>query len=128
MAAELRDPSPEYANPVEEARKRIERDGRLPQNLKNLALAYIQTGKKDTAHKLLDERIEMYETSRVGNIAFHIASFWRTLEDHERMITWLQRSYERRDPMLINLKTGLPDHQFRRDPRFQAILKKMRLD
>jgi serine/threonine protein kinase/tetratricopeptide (TPR) repeat protein len=125
---ELYDSSLKEEDPVKRAQLLIERDGRLPQRLRGLARAYLQAGEKDKADNVLTEMIELYETSRIGNTAFYIASMWYLLADNEQFFTWSERSYERRDPMLINLKTSLRNDPIREDPRFQAILKKMRLD
>ena len=127
-AHELYDPSSDEEDPIVRVQEWIEREGRRPASLRSLARAYLNAGDKDKTYEILDEMIEVYESSRVGNAAFYIFAMYYHLGDNDEFFTWLERSYERRDPMLINLKTSLINDPLREDPRFQAILKRMRLD
>jgi len=113
---------------IEIAQKWIERDGRLPQYLRALAFAYIQSGQKDEAYKLIDELKQMYEEKDIGNTALFTAGVYLFLDETDQGITWLERAYERRDPLLIMLNVYAFLEPLRQDPRFKAIQKKMGLD
>jgi tetratricopeptide (TPR) repeat protein len=106
----------------------IDRDGRLPQRLAVLARAYIQSGQEAEAYKLLDELKQMYEESDVGNVALYTARAYIYLDDKDQALTWLERAYEKRDPLLIAINTWTSLDPIRRDPRFKSILTKMGLE
>ncbi len=42
-----------------------------------------------------------------------------------RTMTWLERAYEERNPMLIGAKTDPPLDPLRSDPRFQDLLRRI---
>jgi serine/threonine protein kinase/Tfp pilus assembly protein PilF len=115
-------------NPIERAQRLIDRDGKLPQRLAGLSLAYLQSGQEVEALKLLDELERLYEESDVGNIAYHVARVYRYHENYDQVFKWLEKSFERRDPNLIGIKMYTFVEPIRKDPRFMTILAKMGLD
>jgi TolB-like protein len=124
---ELNPIPPATGSAVERAQKLIERDGRLPQRLLVLARAYIQSGQEGEAYKLLDELKQMYEESDIGT-ALYITRAYLYLDDKDQALEWIEKSYERRDPLLIMINTWTSMDPIRQDPRFQAIQKKMGLE
>lgn len=119
-------PQPDFGeNAVERAQKFIDRDGRLPQHLTQLSIAYIQSGQEAEALKLINELERLYEESDIGNIAFQVAIVFRYLNDYDQALSWLERSFERRDPSLISLNIYVFAEPLRQDPRFKSILAKM---
>ena len=125
---ELEPIPPVTGSAVERAQKLLERDGRLPQRLLVLARAYIQSGQKAEAFKLLDELKQMYEESDVGNVAHYLIRVYLYLDDKDQALDWLERSYKRRDPLLITIKISTSLDPIRQHPRFKSILIKMGLD
>jgi tetratricopeptide (TPR) repeat protein len=119
---------PTPGSAVERQQKLIDRDGRLPQRLAVLARAYIQSGQEAEAYKLLDELKQMYEESDVGNVALYTTRAYIYLDDKDQALTWLERAYEKRDPLLIAINTWTSLDPIRRDPRFKSILTKMGLE
>jgi serine/threonine protein kinase/tetratricopeptide (TPR) repeat protein len=119
---------PATGSAVERAQRSIERDGRLPQRLLVLARSYIQSGQKDAAYKLIDELKQMYRESDIGNTALFLAIVYAYLDEKDQVLTWLERAYEKRDPLLIMLNVWTPLEPLRQDPRFKAIQKKMGLE
>jgi serine/threonine protein kinase/tetratricopeptide (TPR) repeat protein len=113
---------------IERAQKLIERDGKLPQRLLGLSYAYIQSGQEAEAYKLVDELKQMYEESDVGNIALYLARAYVYIDDKDQALEWLERAWERRDPLLIAIHTWPSWDPIRQDPRFKAILTKMGLE
>jgi serine/threonine protein kinase/Tfp pilus assembly protein PilF len=125
---ELNPIPPESGSAIERAQKLIERDGRLPQRLFMLAYAYIQSGQEAEAYKPIDELKKMYEESDIGNIALYITRCYLYLDGKDQALKWLEKAYERRDPLLIAINTWISLDPIRQDPRFKAILAKMGLE
>ena len=115
-------------NVVERAQKLIDRDGKLPHNLTELFIAYLQSERGVEARNLLNELERLYEESDIGSIPYCVAMIYRYLDDNDRSLMWLERSFERRDPNLISLNLYPWADPLRQDPRFKAILVKMGLD
>jgi tetratricopeptide (TPR) repeat protein len=115
-------------NPVERAQRFIKRDGKLPQRLAGLSLAYLQSGKVVEARKFLNELERLYERSDVGNIAFHVARVYSYFGDYDQALRWLAKSFERRDPSLVSISIYIFFKPLRNDPRFKAIQAKMGLE
>jgi hypothetical protein len=63
-----------------------------------------------------------------GRDAWTLARLYTSLGEPAEAITWLERMYERRDPMLVYLKVKPHLDPLRGEPRFQALLKKVGLD
>jgi hypothetical protein len=59
-------------------------------------------------------------------IPFDIALWYAHAGDNDRVMEWLERGYETRDPSLPFV--GLPDFDaVRHDPRFRDLLRRMKL-
>ncbi len=54
-------------------------------------------------------------------IAFHSALIGET----DEAMTWLERAYEERDPLLLIAKTDPRMDPLRSDPRFQDLLRRI---
>lgn len=121
-------PSVTGENAVETTRKLIARDGRLPQLLRSLALAYHEAGQETEASQVINEMEQLYEESDIGNFAWNTARFYLILGEKDNALHWLEKAYERRDPFLVVLNTNSSIEPIRQDPRFKAILKKMGLE
>jgi tetratricopeptide (TPR) repeat protein len=112
---------PVTGNDIERQHKLIDRDGRLPQRMAMLARAYIQSGQEAEAYKLLDELKQMYEEHNIGNTALYITRAYLYLDDKDQALDWLERAYERRDPLLIAINTWTSLDPIRQHPRFKSI-------
>jgi serine/threonine protein kinase/Tfp pilus assembly protein PilF len=122
---ELRPPIVSEEDPVEGAKRLIDRDGRLPQHLRALSIAYMQYGQEAEARMLLNELERLYEESDIGNIAYHAARVYIYLDDKDQALTWLERAYEKRDPVLTAINTSTVLDPLRQESRFKSILAKM---
>jgi serine/threonine protein kinase/Tfp pilus assembly protein PilF len=125
---ELRPPTVSEEDAVGRAKRLIDREGRAPQLLRDLSIAYIQSGQGAEARMLLNELEQLYEESDIGNIAYYTALVWLNLDDKDQALTWLERAYERRDPMLIVMNTNTVLDPLRQESRFKSILAKMGLE
>jgi serine/threonine protein kinase/tetratricopeptide (TPR) repeat protein len=125
---ELNPVPPTTGSAVERQQKLIDRDGRLPQRLAMLARAYLQSGQETEAYKLLDELKQMYEEHDIGNTALYITRAYVYLDDKDQALEWLEKAYERRDPLLIAINTWISWDPIGQDPRFKSILVKMGLE
>jgi len=113
---------------VERQKKLMDRDGRLPQRLAMLARAFYESGQEAEAYKLLDELKQIYEDSDIGNTALYTARAYLYLGDKDQALVWLERAYERRDPLLIAINTWTSWDPIRQDARSKSILKRMVLN
>ena len=106
----------------EEAIMEIQKDG----DKTYLGLAYGMAGKRDEAMGIFEE---MKERWRRGDIrAFPIMRVYLGLGEKDPALEWLERSFERHDPRMVELKVDPFFDPLRSDPRFKALLKKMNLE
>ncbi len=56
----------------------------------------------------------------------HIAGFYAYAGDQERALEWLEKAYDARDTWMVFLKDDLRWESLRADPRFQALLRRMK--
>jgi len=91
-----------------------------------LGCAYGLAGKKDEAQQIVDGFIEI---SKKGYFSpMFISRVYAGMGDVDKSIDWLEKAYEDRDPLLLNIKV-VPSHDYMHaNPRFIALLKKMGLE
>ena len=96
-------------------------------DLSRLGLAYIYAvaGKKTEARKLLEEFLVQAKASNLR--PFYTALVYVGLGEKDRALQWLQKAYEQRDELIINLHIDPRMDDLRSDPRFVALLKKVGL-
>ena len=58
-------------------------------------------------------------------LAYVIASLSGTIDETEEGMTWLERAYQERDPLLIEAKVDPRLGPLRSDPRFQDLLRRI---
>jgi adenylate cyclase len=110
---------------VEKIKARIQAQGRTPWSMAYLAIAYAKSVNPGEASKLIQELGSMYDQSRDGNIALHLALIADHLGKKEKALTWLDRALENKAPGLINISACFWFKSLQSDPRYQAILKKI---
>jgi len=125
---ELRPPVVSEEDAVERAKRLIDRDGRLPQHLRALSIAYMQSEQEAEARMLLNELERLYEESDIGNVAYYTALVYLYLDDKDQALTWIERAYEKRDPTLTAINTSTVLDPLRQESRFKSILAKMGLE
>jgi tetratricopeptide (TPR) repeat protein len=93
--------------------------------LAGLAYGYAMAGQKDEALKILDE----LKTSTSGGliVPYRVAAIYLALGDKEQAIAWLNKDYEAKGNWLTQLKVDPVMDPLRSDPRFQTLMRKMKL-
>jgi TolB-like protein/tRNA A-37 threonylcarbamoyl transferase component Bud32/Tfp pilus assembly protein PilF len=90
-----------------------------------LACAYAAAGKQSEARKVLEQVKELSSREFVdfGMVAYAYAE----LHDTEETFRWLERAYEQRSTTLVMLQVEAKFDPVRSDPRFGALLQRMKL-
>jgi len=86
------------------------------------AIAYHALGREKESEAALRELIEKYHTS----MACQIAQVYAFRNQSEESFGWLDRAYAQRDGGLIGTKVDPLLKSLRNDPRFAALLKKLK--
>ncbi len=71
-----------------------------------------------------DRGIEAATRGAFG-LAYRIAALSAAIGETEEAMTWLERAYEERDPLLLFAKTDPSMDSLRSDPRFQDLLRRI---
>ncbi len=103
-----------------------ELSGGSPFTLGYLSLAYGRAGCADQARTLLQGASEAARTSYVPPTTFAFGH--AGLGDWDAALEWLDRAVEGRDPLVIPIKTYDFLDPARDDPRYHALLRKMKLE
>ncbi len=127
----LRDMATVYAtkNMRAEAARMLEESYRLNPSASArifLARALALQGRRLEATKLLQEIEQTFKTGYVS--PFMIAEAYAAgLDDKERALAWLETAFQQRDPWIIHIKVKPEMDTLRSDPRFQDLLRRMKL-
>jgi Flp pilus assembly protein TadD len=112
-----------YAEAVAELQKAVKLSGDSPTCIANLARAYVASGKRSEAVKLLDD---LKKPSNPGySNSSEIAMIYASLRDTDEAMSWLKKSYEERFNPSVLLRPGFDP--LRSDPRFQNFLHRVGL-
>ena len=101
----------------------FERTGEEIFRLQGVAMAQHELGHEVQAKRALDQLIAKY----AHNSAFQIAQAHAFRGEADAAFTWLERAYEQRDGGLSLLKCDPLLAKIRPDPRYAALLRKLRL-
>ncbi len=107
----------------QEALTESERERQPDLHTLGLAMAYFALGRKKESDAALTELIAKYHSDS----AYQIAAAYAYRGEADRAFEWLDRAYAQRDGGLTGVKTDQLFNSLHRDPRYAAILKKMRL-
>ncbi len=88
-----------------------------------LGRAYARSGYRGARQEWL-KALKATTTQR-NSSAYLIADAYRDLGDRDRALAWLEKSYEERDRSLAFLNTPPYWDDYRSDPRFQDLLRRM---
>jgi TolB-like protein/Tfp pilus assembly protein PilF len=115
-----------YADAVPVLRRAIDPDVRLSMSLAILGYALAKSGRRAEAEQIRRELVERQRRAYVGPTS--LAVLHAGLGDTTATFAWLQRALDGRDPFLLyNFVNDPLMEPFRRDPRGQAILRRMGL-
>ncbi len=108
---------------VAELEKAAQLSGGSPTVIANLARAYVASGKRSEAVKLLND---LKKRSSPGySRASEIAVIHVSLGDSDQAMSWLEKSYEERFNPGVLLRPGFDP--LRSDPRFQDLVRRIGL-
>ena len=92
--------------------------------LSQLAVAYVMSGEKGKARAALDELLALRTRNYVP--AALMAQVYAALGDKDRAISELEQAYSARSLWMVFLKAEPQYDSLRSDPRFQALLRRMK--
>lgn len=89
-----------------------------------LAHAHARAGHREVALKLLED----VKHPPGGQVVppYDFALIYAGLGEHRQAIDWLERAYEERDATMVNVRHDMRFDALARDPRFVALVKRMR--
>jgi non-specific serine/threonine protein kinase len=90
-----------------------------------LGVIYNLEGKKERAEKILSELLE--RKKKIPVPSFCIVVLYAQFGNTDKAFEYLEKAYEERDHLMLFLDLYLEDEHLRSDPRFKAMMKKMRL-
>jgi Flp pilus assembly protein TadD len=108
---------------VAELQKAVQLSGGSPTCKANLARAYLASGKRGEAVKLLND-LKKRANSSYSNAA-EIAVIYVALGDTDQATNWLEKGYEERFNPSVLLRPGFDP--VRSDPRFQDLSRRIGL-
>lgn len=115
-----------YKEAIAQYRKRVTTRGSGgPYFTTALINSYARDGQKKIAEEELYELIKLSEKVPVSN--YVLARGLAALDHREEALEKLEKAFEERDSLMTLVKTDRNFDALRDEPRFQAILKKMRL-
>jgi len=107
----------------QEALAEMEREPEPALRLQGQALAYHALGRKKESDAALAELIKKYQ----ADAAFQIAEVYAFRGEADKALEWLERAYAQRDGGLAEMKGDPLLKNLERDPRYAALLKRLRL-
>lgn len=114
-----------YASAVVEFRKASELSGGSQQAVAMLGFALARAGRKPEAQAMLASLVARSEHEYLP--ATSIATIYCGLGDNDHALEWLERGYAARDVRMTFLRVDHRWDALRGDPRFVALMRKMRL-
>ena len=114
-----------YQEAIAEFQKSLKLPVNIIRSKQLLAHAYAVAGQRAEALRIEEELRELSKTQFVS--PFYMALIHAGLGDKDRAMEWLERAYEERDPPLNHVKVEPRLKSLSDDPRFQDLLRRMRL-
>ena len=115
-----------YEEAISEHKKAIALDN-TSRRVAQLGYAYAVAGKRDEAQKILDELKELSKQPQGYVSPFDFALIYMGLGDKDQTFIWLEKTYEERADILQHIKVSPRYDSLRSDPRFDALLRRMKL-
>jgi len=106
-------------------RKAVDAEHDAPSALGDLSHAYAAAGQHDKAQAILDQLLARSQREFVSPEI--LANVYCGLNDRERAVDWLEKSYAARTPGLVYIGVDAVYDPLRSEPRFQALIHKLRL-
>jgi TolB-like protein len=100
-------------------------EGNVPLLLNNISI-YALSGQREKAKEMFDDLIS--ETSKIYVPSYLKAAVYSLFGEKDKAFEWLERACDEKSILPVILKYGPWIDDFRSDPRFKALLKKMNLE
>lgn len=110
---------------ITEIENALDLSDRFPAVLAALGWTYAVSGRADQARKVLKELKRQSKRRYVG--PFFRAKIYGGLGEKDKAFEWLDKAFQARDTSVIHLLTDETMGNLRSDPRFEELLKKVRL-
>jgi tetratricopeptide (TPR) repeat protein len=93
-----------------------------------LGLIHISEGDREKAERILDEMLAQKKSAYVSSMS--IGWLWGALGNFDRAFEYFDKAREERDTLMpfVHIFTKIHVPEIQKDPRFKALLKKMKLD
>jgi serine/threonine protein kinase/Tfp pilus assembly protein PilF len=114
-----------YAEAVEASKRASALMGNDPFGLSFIGYTYARCGKRDSASAILDKLLKMI-TIR-PHIACFVAVVYNGLGEKEKAFEWLEKGCQGHDIYMRGLRVDPSWDEYRSDPRFVSILKRVGL-
>ncbi len=115
-----------YEEAISAAQRAIEISDGNPLYIASLGRAYAIAGRDQEARAILHQ-LELESVSRHVS-AYHVAVIYGALGQTDEAFLWLDRAYEERSPWIGYVREDPRTEDLRSDPRFSALLQKVRLN
>ena len=73
------------------------------------------------------KKLKKFETEYETVGAYQVAEIYAWQGDVDKTFHWLELAYQYRDPGLAEIKTSVPLKPLQHDPRYRAMLEKLKL-
>ncbi len=114
----------DYPKAIEAYRKALGLFPGDPQRLASLAGAYAKIGRTDTARVVLADLLARERRSFVTPLA--LATLYVGLGEPDHAIDWIEQGFQGRSPEMVALQVSPVWESLRGQPRFQAVLRRMK--
>lgn len=111
---------------VAEAQKALELNSKQTNSTAYESYALAKLGRREDAKRRLDEMLAQAANGYVP--PYHIAIAYAGLGDRRNALTWLERAYAEADPKILFLRSERFWKEYRSEPRYLELLKRMNLD
>ncbi|MCX6577861.1 MAG: protein kinase [Candidatus Aminicenantes bacterium] len=93
-----------------------------------LGLIHISEGDREKAERILEEMLAQKKRAYVSSMS--IGWLWGALGNFDRAFEYFDKAREERDTLMpfVHIYTKIHAPEIQKDPRFRALLKKMKLD
>ncbi len=104
----------------------VERSRNDQSALGGLGLVFAKFGEREEAERVVESLTELSQNTHVPPTS--VAAIYGALGDIDEAFQWLEKAYRIRSRSMVWLRVGHEFDPFRGDPRYQDLLRRMRLN
>ena len=108
-----------------EAKRGVELSKRSNRSLIALGFALAASGRRSEALAILNELEEKYAKRQAD--ATEVAAVYTGLGEKDQAFAWLEKAFQDRSSLLVDLRVEFPFASLHDDPRFKDLLRRMNL-